>query len=152
MKLHSPGRLPLRELLRSTDKLQRKAGAPQGPPAFVRLKRRLISSPPTTGDDIVVPAEDLSFETLNAAWWDWVDKGCPSRAKRARGRWMHENTFTFDGTTWLRDRQTSKSNSGKTTYTDAETFIGGDGRVITRDFGKRLNRRNDPDRNWGLPD
>lgn len=95
---------------------------------------------------------ELSFEILNTAWWDWVNKNCPSKAKRVRGVWMHSNDFQFDGASWVRHRETSKSNSGKTTYTDYEAFHGSDGRIIDRDFGKRLNRRSDPARNWGLPE
>lgn len=94
----------------------------------------------------------LTFDVLNKAWWDWVNTNCPSKAKRARGKWMHENVFAFDGTTWRRDRGTQKSNSGKTTETTHETFHGADGRVIGRDHGVLLNRRNDPARDWGLPD
>jgi hypothetical protein len=97
-------------------------------------------------------SDPLSFETLNGAWWEWVDANCPSKSPRARGKWMHANVFTYDGTTWHRDRGTMKSNSGKTTYTTSETFVGADGRVVSRDSGRPLNRRNDPERDWGLPD
>ncbi len=103
-------------------------------------------------DDQALRPNPLSFETLNDAWWDWVNANCPSKARRERGKWMYANVFTYDGTTWQRDRGTMKSNSGKTTYTTSETFVGADGRVVSRDNGRPLNRRNDPERDWGLPD
>jgi hypothetical protein len=94
----------------------------------------------------------LSFQVLNDAWWQWVNTNCPSKSSRERGKWMHTNVFTHDGATWQRDRGTMRSNSGKTTYTTSESFVGSDGRVLSRDSGRLLNRRNDPKRDFGLPD
>jgi hypothetical protein len=91
------------------------------------------------------------FFKIQEAWWKWVNENCPSKSARARGRWMSANTFTWDGTTWTRSYTPYKSNSGKTTVDSAEIFYGADGRVIGKppsDLGP--NRRNDPDRNWGL--
>ena len=89
---------------------------------------------------------------LETAWWQWVNEGCPSRSPRTRGRWMRENTFTYAGTTWTRNAQSMESNSGKTTYTLSQTFCGADGRVVHEETGRPLNRRNDPERDYGLPD
>ncbi len=95
---------------------------------------------------------DITISELRTAWWKWVEEGCPSRAKRKRGIWMRENVFTYDGTAWVRDTSTTQSNSRKTTYTTFEIFKGADGRIVSEDSGRPLNRNNDPKRNWGLPD
>jgi len=55
------------------------------------------------------------FYELEEAWWEWVNKNCPHKTARARGKWMNQNTFKYDGTTWTRSYQAMKSNSGKTT-------------------------------------
>ena len=95
---------------------------------------------------------ELTFETLNKAWWDWVDINCSSKSKRTRGRWMHSNVFEFDGTVWKRNWGAMTSNSGKTKTTTSEVFVGADGRTIGYQLDIPLNRRNDPNRNWGLPE
>ena len=64
---------------------------------------------------------------------------------------MKANTSEYDGKTWERSWSPMMSNSGKTVI-DADTiFRGADGRVIYKARGNP-NRRNDPDRNWGLPE
>jgi hypothetical protein len=89
------------------------------------------------------------FFTIEAAWWKWVDDNCPSQSKRARGRWMSENVFEYEGTTWTRSYVSYKSNSGKSVVDSTTVFAGADGRKIYKTAGSP-NRRNDADRNWGL--
>jgi hypothetical protein len=57
--------------------------------------------------------------------------------------------FEYDGTTWTREWNPVMSNTGKSVVDSTEIFRGADGRVIYKAAGKP-NRRNDPDRNWGL--
>jgi hypothetical protein len=90
-----------------------------------------------------------NFYAIEAAWWKWVNENCPSQSKRARGRWMNENTFEYDGTTWARSYTPYKSNSGKSVVDSTVIFSGADGRKILKTAGSP-NRRNDADRNWGL--
>lgn len=92
---------------------------------------------------------DNGFFALEAAWWKWVDENCPSKSPRVRGKWMRENTFSHEGMVWQRDMLPYKSNSGKTIVDRSTTFCSEDGRVI-RSPANSPNRRNDPDRNWGL--
>lgn len=92
----------------------------------------------------------LDYATLSSAWWKWVDDNCPSQSPRARGKWMHANTFTYDGTTWKMQSMGYKSNSGKTTRYET-VFVGEDGRRV-ESMPVPKNRRNDPERNWGLPE
>lgn len=91
-----------------------------------------------------------SFYELEEAWWEWVNKNCPHKSPRARGKWMYENTFEYDGTTWTRSYQAMKSNSGKSTVDSSTYFVGSDGRRFEKEAGSP-NRRNDPERNHGLP-
>lgn len=81
---------------------------------------------------------EVTYDELEQAWWEWVDAGCPKKGKRARGKWMHENTFAYDGTTWHRDRDSAKSNTGKTTYTSSVVFSGADGQQISMESGRPL--------------
>jgi hypothetical protein len=57
---------------------------------------------------------DDGFFAIEAAWWKWVDENCPSKAPSARGKWMRENVFIYEGVKWERDVTTYKSDSGKT--------------------------------------
>lgn len=95
---------------------------------------------------------DLTALELDREWWSWVDANCRSKSARVRARWGHKNLFSYDGTTWTKDHHSMSSNSGKTSKTTALIFKGADGRVIGHDYGTPLNRRNDPARDWGLPD
>lgn len=90
------------------------------------------------------------FFELEQAFWDWVNKKCPFKTPRARGKWMNENSFECDGTTWTRSSTPMKSNSGKTIVDRSTYFVGADGRRFESLAGTP-NRRNDPDRSWGLP-
>lgn len=92
---------------------------------------------------------ELTFRELNAAWWKWVDENCPSHSSRARSKWISENTFTYDGTTWTRERTYYQSNSGKTVVARRIVFRSADNRTIERG-PEEPNRRNDERRNWGL--
>jgi hypothetical protein len=90
------------------------------------------------------------FYELEEAWWEWVNKTCPHKSPRARGKWMNANTFEYDGTTWTRDYRPMKSNSGKTTVDSSIYFVAADGRRFEKLAGSP-NRRSDPDRSHGLP-
>lgn len=90
------------------------------------------------------------FFAIEEAWWKWVDENCPNQSSRARGRWMNSNVFSYDGTTWTRDRVGYKSNSGHTVVDNAVTFHGADGRALSKPRSEFPNRRNDAKRNWGL--
>ena len=89
--------------------------------------------------------------SLDEAWKRHAD-ACPHpRGTSEATAWYRDAKFDFDGTHWLRRVQYQTSNSGKTRFVNKITYHGDDGRtVVTKDDG--LNRRNDPSRNWGLPD
>lgn len=90
-----------------------------------------------------------AFATLETAYWEWVDKACPfPQGSSDRAKWMKSNRFEFEGVEFTRTARPIKSNSGKTVVAWQVTFRGIDGTVI-KDEPVR-NRRNDPDRNWGL--
>jgi hypothetical protein len=92
---------------------------------------------------------ELGFYGLEGAWWQWVDANCPSAKPKERAKWMSENTFSHDGTTWTRSTWQHYSNTGKTIVARSVVFHGADGRVI--DNGKwEPNRRSDQKRNWGV--
>ena len=61
--------------------------------------------------------------------------------------------FETDGQTWTRSASYRSSNSGKTKYWTI-TYRSASGRVFTGGSGatRPLNRRNDPERDWGLPE
>lgn len=90
------------------------------------------------------------FFELEEVWWKWVDETCPYKTSRARGKWMQESTFKHDGTVWTRTYQPMKSNTGKSTVDRSIYFVGADGRRFESVAGAP-NRRNDPERNHGLP-
>ena len=87
---------------------------------------------------------------LENAWWRWVDENCPKKSRTGRGKWMRENELSYGGTVWSRYRESMRSNSGKTHYTTSLSFHAADGRTVAEKMDLPLNRRNDPDRNWGL--
>jgi len=90
---------------------------------------------------------DDGFFTIEGAWWKWLDENCPSSSSLARGKWMRENVFTYEGVKWRREVTAYKSNSGKIVVIDRSTvFLSEDGRTIRSDTGEP-NRRNDADRN-----
>src|SRR5690349_6791629 len=93
---------------------------------------------------------DEGFCELEDAWWKWVNENCPYSSARARGKWMRQNTFIHKGVVWKREMVADRSNSGKTVVQRVITFHTEDGRIVECDPGFRPNRRNDPDRNWGL--
>ncbi len=66
--------------------------------------------------------------------------------------WFREHSrFEFDGTTWRREKTYQKTNSGKGKRLRSITYYGADARVVTT-YDAGANRRNDPERDWGLPD
>ncbi|WP_156381073.1 hypothetical protein [Aminobacter sp. DSM 101952] len=89
---------------------------------------------------------------LDEAWARHADT-CPHPAySLAAQTWFRENLrFYFDGTFWRRERRYQTTNSGKGRRLRSLTYYGEDGRVVTtHEVGP--NRRNDPDRDYGLPD
>lgn len=98
----------------------------------------------------------VEFLEIEQAFWDWVNKGCPGKSSNARGKWMreHQGEFEYDGTKWTRSASPMRSNSGKTVVHWTIGFKGEDGRIVHNlDISPPVkNRRNDPDRNWGLPE
>src|SRR5712691_6599181 len=52
---------------------------------------------------------DHGFFTIEVAWWKWVDENCPSKSPGARGKWMRENTLTFQGVVWRRESTAFRS-------------------------------------------
>ncbi|KEA04501.1 MULTISPECIES: hypothetical protein [Rhizobium/Agrobacterium group] len=89
---------------------------------------------------------------LDEAWRRHADT-CPHPAySQAATGWFRENkSFDFDGTAWRRERRFQTSNSGKSKRLRSITYHGADGRVVTS-YDEGPNRRNDSDRDWGLPD
>ena len=61
--------------------------------------------------------------------------------------------FKTDSQIWTRSASYRSSNSGKTKYWTI-TYRSASGRVFTGGSGatRPLNRRNDPERDWGLPE
>jgi len=89
---------------------------------------------------------------LDEAWRRHADQ-CPHPAYSTAARtWFREHpSFEFDGTSWTRKVRRERSNSGKTMQLRSIVYHGADGRTVTA-FDDGPNRRNDPDRDWGLPD
>lgn len=85
--------------------------------------------------------------------WRRHAASCPHPAfTDASKAWFRENsTFEFDGTRWRRERRFQTTNSGKGQRLRSIQYHGADGRVVT-DFDDGPNRRNDPERDYGLPD
>jgi hypothetical protein len=112
----------------------------------------LVSFAALTDADLAAQeaAEPVSFEVLEDAYWRWVRRESPhpEHSPEAR-RWRQETPFLHRGARYTRDRSVMRSNSGKTVVGGRTTFSGPDGTMFA---GERpaLNRRNDPERNWGL--
>jgi hypothetical protein len=85
--------------------------------------------------------------------WKRHSSTCPHPAySQAATDWFRENrNFAFDGTVWRRERRFQRTNSGKGERLRSITYYGDDGRVISA-YDEGSNRRNDPERDWGLPD
>jgi hypothetical protein len=82
------------------------------------------------------------------AYWNYIEK-CPSDPKE-RKEWKCENsTFEFNGVTYNHHWFSQRSNSGKTSEWYG-CLKGSDGSLIWIKERPAKNRRNDPDRNWGL--
>lgn len=89
---------------------------------------------------------------LDDAWRRHADS-CPHPAYSELSRaWFRENPhFEFEGTTWRRERTFQTTNSGKNKTLRSVSYHSQDGRVVTT-FDTGANRRNDPERDHGLPD
>ncbi|MGR9363661.1 hypothetical protein ACU8OO_34980 (plasmid) [Rhizobium leguminosarum] len=89
---------------------------------------------------------------LDDAWRRHADT-CPHPAySQAATEWFRENgRFQFEGTMWRRERRFQTTNSGKGKRLRSITYYGDDGRVVTT-YDEGPNRRNDSNRDWGLPD
>lgn len=95
-------------------------------------------------------AQPLSFELLEEAYWRWSRRASPHAPRSPEERrWRNETPFVYRGISFTRSRIPLRSNSGKRVVGGWTTFDGSDGSVF-RNEGPALNRRNDPDRNWGL--
>lgn len=91
----------------------------------------------------------LSYSGLDAAYWKWVEESCPHPPySKERTAWLRSNHFPFDGTLWARSATPMLSNSGKSVRAWSVVYRGEDGRHVARDA--LSNRRNSPERNWGL--
>ncbi len=85
------------------------------------------------------------------AYYNHLEK-CPfpSWEKANRRTWKKENpTFEYNGITYRDHWSPQLSNSGKTTRW-AGYLTGSDGSTIVIKDDHMNNRRNDPERNWGL--
>jgi hypothetical protein len=82
-----------------------------------------------------------SFPALEAAYWQWIKAERPHPWYTAdHGEWLKANSFTYGGVDYRREASSIRS-------AWRVTFKGEDGSVVSKD--PVLNRRNDPDRNWG---
>ncbi len=123
-------------------KLERRSAAAKKRSETMRLKREAaeaarLAKPPVSLED--------------AYYRHW--RTCP-HPKYSEGskRWIQENPwFEFEGKRWQRRASFMRSNSGKTTSLRSVTYFAEDGEKVTEESSP-LNRRNDPDRNWGLPE
>lgn len=122
--------------VKKRDAISRKRTATQRANAEAREAERL-SKPPVDLDDA----------------WQRHAAACPHPAfSDASKAWFRENsTFEFEGTLWRRERRFQTTNSGKSQRLRSIKYYGADGRVVTT-FDDGPNRRNDPARDWGLPD
>lgn len=68
---------------------------------------------------------ELTFRTLDDAWWRWVRHGCPMRGLNGQLKWASSRTFVFEGTTWL---LTFAKIDGR--RTKVRVYTGADGREI----------------------
>jgi hypothetical protein len=86
------------------------------------------------------------------AYWNYIEK-CPFDSftqPKERKEWKRENsTFEFNGVTYNNHWFSQRSNSGKTSELYG-CLKGSDGSLIWIREPPAKNRRNDPERNWGL--
>ena len=102
------------------------------------------------GSQDINSGQKPEFRTLETAYWGWVDNTCSfPRGSNKRKHWLKDNAaFEMNGTIYTRSAHPMWSNSGKSITGWLRSFTGSDGTVISND--QIRNRRNDPDRNWGL--
>jgi len=94
-------------------------------------------------------AEPVTFAILERAYWRWADRVCPYPGGSAAAKqWLATASFAYRGVAYQRTRQSMESNSGKTSHRWTQ-YDGADGSSYTNDR-PQPNRRNDPERNWGL--
>jgi hypothetical protein len=96
-----------------------------------------LAQPPATHED--------------AYWRHWENCPYPKYSSESK-QWIKNNPwFDFDGKKWKRHASAMRSNSGKSVQGYNVTFVSEDGEQVQ---GKKptLNRRNDPARNYGLPE
>jgi rubredoxin len=75
----------------------------------------------------------------------------PPRSKEGKA-WLKDHPrFAWDGAVWRWSYSVMLSNSGKSVRDYGQTFFAEDGRT-SADPRLPPNRRNDPERNWGLPE
>ena len=101
--------------------------------------------------------KEVDYNDIEGAWWTWGRASYTGRGKTDRTllKWMYANMdkFVFEGETWTRSASAVSSNSGKTKYWTV-TYTSASGRTTTGGSGatRLVNRRNDPERDWGLPE
>jgi hypothetical protein len=94
--------------------------------------------------------QPLSFEVLEDAYWRWVRRACPHASHTPAARsWCQDAEFIHRGVAYERTRTVMRSNSGKSVVGGETQFLGADGSLFESAPLAR-NRRNDPERNWGL--
>lgn len=85
------------------------------------------------------------------AYRNWMET-CPHPSgSKKRKEWKRDNPLVFNGVTYVDQWSPQLSNSGKTTRW-AGWLTGSDGSHHTITDEHINNRRNDPNRNWGLPE
>jgi hypothetical protein len=84
------------------------------------------------------------------AYYNWMEQ-CPHPSGKKRKQWKNDNPMVFNGVTYVDHWSPQLSNSGKSTRW-AGWLTGSDGSHHTITDEHINNRRNDPDRNWGLPE
>jgi hypothetical protein len=88
--------------------------------------------------------ESRAFDEIEVAYW--------THAGNKRGvelrQFLEESPFSFRGVQYRRFAYPMKSNSGKSTVGWSVTYQGDDGTCVSN--SPSLNRRHDPERNWGL--
>lgn len=84
------------------------------------------------------------------AYYNWMEQ-CPHPSGKKRKQWKIDNPLVFNGVTYVDHWSPQLSNSGKTTRW-AGWLTGSDGSHHTITDEHINNRRNDPKRNWGLPE
>lgn len=80
-----------------------------------------------------------TFKDIKSAYFDWLDKECPSRHDYAgRKEWLRSNKFTYDGREWEMISRSDPSNTRKTWYRSTH-FISGDREIACNDTGHRVS-------------